>query len=209
MNITKETEKYLEQHVFVKYCLKKGLINYSALAREIIDELKLKDANHDAVLVAARRYVEKLKFPSPNEKKIAELFKTAKLEIRNKIGVTILDKRISLDKLTELVKEVSKQAEILHIIHGTAAITIITSQEFNKQIAKTFAHYLVKQHTGLVEIIIKTSPDVEEIIGWEASLSSRLAENGINVYECIGAWSDNIYIIKEKDLPKAMQVLKF
>lgn len=210
MNLTKLTESYISEHPIVKECLKKGLINYSALARQIISENSLNEKkDSDAVLVAVRRSFEKIKVAPENEKKLIQIAKKAKLEIRNKIGVTILDSRISFDKLNSLVKELSERSNVFHLIHGTSTITLIAPQEFQKSVSSKFPHHIIHQKSNLVEIAIKTTSDVETVLGWEAFLSGLLAENNISFYECIGSWEDNIYIISEKDLAKAMQVLSF
>jgi len=39
MNITKLSEKYINEHPSIKDCVRKGLINYSSLTRQIASEL--------------------------------------------------------------------------------------------------------------------------------------------------------------------------
>ena len=61
-NITKLTEGYIAEHPFVKDCLKKGLINYSSLTRQICQDLNLDPRkNFDAILIACRRFYNKVK----------------------------------------------------------------------------------------------------------------------------------------------------
>ncbi|MDP6139498.1 MAG: hypothetical protein QGI89_05420, partial [Candidatus Woesearchaeota archaeon] len=74
VNVTNLTEKYIAEHPFVKDCLKRGLINYSSLTRQICLELNLnaKD-NFDAVLIACRRFYRKIKAEATIEKKILDI----------------------------------------------------------------------------------------------------------------------------------------
>lgn len=62
MNITRLTEKFIQEHPNIGSCLKRGLINYSSLTRMIASENKLDlDRNFDAILIACRRHKEKIK----------------------------------------------------------------------------------------------------------------------------------------------------
>ena len=71
VNVTKLTEDYISEHPYVKDCLKKGLINYSSLTRQICSDLDLNvKKNFDAVLIACRRYFRKIKSEATTEKKI-------------------------------------------------------------------------------------------------------------------------------------------
>jgi hypothetical protein len=54
MSITKQAEAYISEHPSIKDSLIKGLINYSALSREICEHLRTD--RFDAVLIACRRY---------------------------------------------------------------------------------------------------------------------------------------------------------
>ena len=70
-SIQKRTEEYIKHHPSIKDCLKKDIVNYSALARLISKELKIKSI--EAISVACRRYQEKIKKDKILEKK-SEIF---------------------------------------------------------------------------------------------------------------------------------------
>ena len=56
-NITKLTEHYISEHPSIKDALKKGLINYSKLTRQIAEDMDIElKKNFDAILIACRRY---------------------------------------------------------------------------------------------------------------------------------------------------------
>ena len=58
-NITKITENYIRTHPAIKQSIKNNIINYSKLARLISKEKNIK--NFDAILIACRRYYDKIK----------------------------------------------------------------------------------------------------------------------------------------------------
>ncbi|MBL7055026.1 hypothetical protein ISS05_04680, partial [Candidatus Woesearchaeota archaeon] len=131
MSITKLTEHYIAEHPSVNDCLKKGLINYSSLTRNICKDLNLDlNKNFDAVLIACRRYYRKVSKEPVLEDKIINILKGSKLEVKTKIVVVLVEKNIYYGNLIELQKEVKKKSELFHIIEGSNTTTIITAHEF-------------------------------------------------------------------------------
>ena len=210
INITRLTESYIEQHPSIRDCLKKGLINYSSLTRKLCADLNLDlRKNFDAVLIACRRYYRKTGKKDILENRIIDILKGSKLEVKNKIIVILVEKDIYYGHLIQLQKEVKKKAELFHIIEGSSTITMITSGEFLDIIKKLFKHKIIKITENLAEVTLKSSQDLEQTPGVISYLTTLLAENNINIIETMSAWTDTLFIISEKDIGKAMEVLRF
>ena len=210
MNITKLAEGYIDRHPSVKDCVRKGLINYSALTRQMAQDLNIDiKKNFDAILIACRRYFGKLKNEDNFEKKIIDLLKQSKLEVKNKIVVAVVEKDVYFDHLIDLHKEVKKKAEVFHIIEGSNTITLITVSEFLNYIKKVFKSKILKITENLAEVNLKSSEDLEQTPGVIAYLTTLLAGNGINIIETMSTWTDTLFVIDEKDIAKIMEVLKF
>ena len=209
-NITKLTESYIAEHPFVKDCLKKGLINYSSLTRQICQDLSL-DAkkNFDAILIACRRFYNKIKKEPTVEKRILEILKKSKIEVKNKINSIVLEKDIVFSNLLDIEKEAKKSLETFHIVEGATAITIITSDEFAIKIKQAFRNKMVRENKNLVEVILKSPKEIETTSGVISYLYSLLGENGINVYETLSCWTETIFLIEEKGLSRVMELLRF
>ena len=90
-----------------------GVINYSALARSICDYYEID--RFEAVLIACRRYVDRLQH-IPREEKIVELLSQTKLRVRNKITVAILDKPRDFGKIYAFQKYVRKDKADFNLI---------------------------------------------------------------------------------------------
>jgi len=210
LNITKLTEVYIAEHPFVKDCLKKGLINYSSLTRQICIDLNLNPKkNFDAILIACRRYYNKIKTEATTEKKILDILRNSKIEVKNKISAIVLEKDIVFSNLLDLEKDAKKSFETFHIIEGANAITIITSNDFGKKVKKVFMNRIIKEKTNLVEVILKSPKQIDTTSGVIAYIYSLLGENSINIYETLSCWTDTIFLIEEKDLSKVMEFLRF
>ena len=209
-NITKMTEEYIAERPSVKDALKKGLVNYSKLTRQIASELGIDLKNNfDAILIACRRYYRKVKSEKTQEEEILNLLKQSKVEVKNKIITVVIEKSIFLGSLLDLEKEVKSKADIFRSIEGANAITIITSEEFSDKIKKMFKGKIIKENRNLVEVTLKSPREIENVSGVVSYLYSLLSEHGINIIETMSCWTDTLFVINEEDVGRVMGLLRF
>lgn len=207
---TELTEKYISYHPSIQDCLRTGIINYSKLSRIIAKELNMeKKTSIDAILIATRRYEQKIKKEIIREKKIIQILKESELEIKNKIIVAIIQKNISLESLIEVEKKIKKQGDVIYAIEGTKTYTIITSEKYLKSIEDKFGNKIIKTSKNQAMIIMKNPKGIEETAGFTAYLYSRFGEHGINILETMSCWTDTIFVICEEDIATVMKFLKF
>ena len=210
MSITKLAESYVLEHPSIKDCLKKGLVNYSSLSRQIASDLNLNPKkNFDAILIACRRLKRKLKKENDFEKDILKILKQSKIEIKNKIIAVVLEKDIYFENLTALAREIKKKREIFGVIEGASGITVITTEDFLELVRKYFKNRIILENKSLAQITIKSPREIETTPGTYAYLCSLLADNNINIVETLSCWTDSILLIKEEDVGKAMGLLRF
>lgn len=204
------TEKYLSEHPSIKDCLKKGIINYSKLSRIISKELGIeKKTSMEAILVACRRYENKIKNERIIEDKILEVLRKSELEIKNKIIVLIIKKAGYLDKIIDIEKNVQKKSDTFYAIEGSKVFTIITSEKYLDYLSSTLKNSVIKASKNLAMIIIKSPKELETTPGVNAFVYSKFRENGINIIEQMSCWTDTIMIISEEDIATVMRFLKF
>src|SRR3989338_4636493 len=210
VNITKLTESYIAEHPSIKDALKKGMINYSKLARQVAKDLEIDlKKNFDAILIACRRYYRKVKDEAVLERKIRQILKESKVQVKNKIIAVVLEKNIYMDDLLNMEKDAKKKQEDFRIIEGANAITIITTEEFLDRIQKSFKNKILSENKQLAEITIKSPQEIESTSGVISYLYSLFGEHGINITETMSCWTDTIFVIKEEDVGKAMGILRF
>ncbi|PIN77192.1 hypothetical protein COV16_07200 [Candidatus Woesearchaeota archaeon CG10_big_fil_rev_8_21_14_0_10_34_8] len=208
MNITKLTEEYVATRPSLKDCLAAGFVNYSAVSREIILDLKL-NVHIDAVIIALRRYKEKLQKTKKQENKIRTILKKSNLNIKNKIVVAIIDKRLYYDYLLQLGKKIKNKAGHINIIEGTSAVTIVTDEEFLSDIETLFKGELIEIQKNLVQITLHSPPEIEIVPGVYAYLISLFAHRGVNIVESMSCWTDTVFVIAEEDAAVVMNFLTF
>jgi hypothetical protein len=207
---TELTEKYLSEHPSILDCLKNGIINYSKLSRKIAKDLDIeKKTSIEAILIACRRYEEKIKDKKILENKILNILKKSELEIKNKIIVCIVDKRKYLDKIINLEKKVQKNADTFYAVEGSKVFTIITSEKYVEDLKNLFSSSIIKISKNLAMITIKSPKELENTPGVNAYVYSRFREHEINIVEQMSCWTDTIVVIDEKDISIVMSFLKF
>jgi hypothetical protein len=210
MSITKLAESYVLEHPSIKDCLKKGLVNYSSLSRQIASDLNLNPKkNFDAILIACRRLKRKLKKENDFEKDILKILKQSKIEIKNKIIAVVLEKDIYFENLTALAREIKKKREIFGVIEGASGITVITTEDFLELVRKYFKNRIILENKSLAQITIKSPREIETTPGTYAYLCSLFQDNGINIVETLSCWTDTIFLVDEKDGGKVMGLLRF
>lgn len=207
---TELTQEYIKEHPFIKSCLKKGLLNYSALSRHIAKELNIeKKTSKEAILIAARRLHETLKKEKIEEQKIKHLLSYSEIEIRNKIIVLIIDKNIHFELIEQIQKSIKKESGIFYILEGSDNYTLITQEKFSPLLEEKLKSNTIKKHYNLALIMLKSSKEIEQMVGVLSYLTSLFSENGVNIIEFLSCWTDTLFIINSEDIPKTLSFLKF
>lgn len=207
---TELTNEYIKEHPYVKVCLKKGLINYSSLARLIARDLGIgRAASREAIVIAARRFREKLKEEEGYEKKTKDLLSRSEMDIKNKIVVFVMEKTIDMDYVDEIQKTIRKESGTFYILEGSGNYVVITQEKYSGTVKDMMKSKIIKQKGDLVLITLKSPEVIEETIGVLYYITSLFAENGINMVEFISCWTDTLFVIRAEDMGKAMNFLKF
>ncbi|MBU0615040.1 MAG: hypothetical protein KJ601_03020 [Nanoarchaeota archaeon] len=207
MTTTELTEKYISEHKSIKDCLKKGLINYSALSRLIAKELGIeKSTSREAILIAARRFKEKIK-GTALEDKIIGLFKKSNIEIKNNIVIFTIEKDVYPDSLVEIEQKIKKEKGIFFSIEGTKTITVIVQDHYSSLFSKLKTKIMLKQDK--LVLITVSSPGIESVPGAVNYLSGLFSEHEVNIEEFMSCHDDTLIVINSKDFQKVMEFLNF
>ncbi len=207
-------KEQINSRIYLKEILKKGLINYSALARELLPKIREqnKKANFSSVLIAIQRYYDEVgKENSEFERFVKQSLPNCELIIKNKI-MTLSFNRTK--KVMALINEISKEirwdlGDILFFIQGSGEITVITDKKHEPKFDKIHSE-LVETKDNLALLSLR-EPDAatysKEVPGFLALLTQTLSDNNINIYESATTFKQTMFIVHEKDITKAYEAL--
>ena len=183
---------YVKGRPSLREGLKYGLINHSALARMVMEELGIPKKKFDAVKVALIRTARKLaEKESGGEEKILEVLRGSSISIQTKVAAIVSRKELDVSAIT-------------HAKSGNY-ITYIVEESELKKVRKERGVRLITEKLNLVTI--KSKEEIEETPGVIAFILNALAHEGINVVEFISCYTDTILAVKEADTTRTYELL--
>ena len=204
----------INSSIFLIESLKKGIINYSELARQILPKIKSMNhkANFSSVLIALQRYYDEVKEKKGLPEQFRDILKDSELIMKT----NIVD--LTLERTKEVMKalnEVSKtirwdMGDIMFIIQGTAEVTVIIDKKNFKKFDR-IKNKIIEKKEDLALLSLREPEEITSysrgLVGFLALLSTLLANKNINIWEAATTHKQNIFIIYESDLPKAYETL--
>ncbi len=203
-SVATTVRNYIDRRPVVRDALGMGIVNLSALSRQIMHATGID--KEEAVLVACRRY----EAPETDyQGAIRRLLDQSRLEVRTRICVwTLRPSWRLLGRLERALPRMQDSNSPVHVLHGSEAIVIIADQQMAETLESTLEKDdILQKREGLVEINLRTPSKVEDVPGMLAFLSSSLSSRGVNFVEVISCHKDNMFVIDEADLFAAFEVL--
>jgi hypothetical protein len=205
-SVAEKTRGYIDAHPSVKDCMAKDLINYSSLARLIMKDLSIK--NEEAVMIACRRYAQKLS-KKDHEGDILAILADSRIEVKTKICIiTASNDWTVLQRLERIFAKLINQKALMQVIQGAQAITIIADEKLRNEVVNEVGETnVLKVREDLVEITVKSPQKIGDTSGVFSYLVSNLSEQGVNMVETVSCHTDTIFIIHERDMIQAYSIL--
>jgi len=205
-SVAQSVRTFIDARPVVRDALGMGIVNLSALTRQIREETGL--GSEEAVLVACRRYKPQTKGPD-YQAAIRRVLDKSKLEVRTRVAVLTAHSSWKLfGRLEKALGTVANRSHPVHVLHGSESITIITDETLLGEVEAALGEEdIIKVRKGLVELNIRSPDSIEDVPGILAFLASSLAGKGINFVEVISCYKDNMFLIDEADLFRAFEAL--
>lgn len=204
-SVAQTVRTYIERRPVVRDAMDMGIVNLSALTRQIMQDTGL--GQEEAVLVACRRYTPRQTLGLQDG--IRRLLRESKLEVRSRVAVLTLRAgwRV-VGRLEGILKAAQGRGEPVHVLHGSESVTVILDETMLDEAQEAVGpDEVLKQRRGLVELNLRTPAVVADTPGLLAFLASSLATHGINFVEVISCHKDNMFVIEEADMFAAFEVL--
>lgn len=185
-------KKYLERRPYLHESLEKEIINYSALARVIQEELREEEEEErsfTAIKMALIRNRDELMEEKKIDKKnIQRIYQDTSVEIQNK--VCVVHSKFKLD-INPIVYSKTK-----------SGFTYIIDEKKRKGIKE---EGLRKMKPDQCLITLKSTFELEEVSGVVGHILSALAGRHINITEIISCREDTHIVVNGSEAPKAFE----
>jgi aspartokinase len=211
VTISEEIKRIVLTSPFLEEGIMKGIINLSALAREIkpqIEKSLMKPLSDSAILMALKRFSDK--FEGKNILAIETKKKLGDISVRsNLMEFTFLKSDTIFEKQKRLMMSIEdKRDNFLTFTQGIYELTIISGANLKERIIESFQGERLKTKLlNLSAIIIKLPPETVKQPGVHYSILKQLAWKNINVIEVVSTFTEFIVILGRKDIDKAFSTL--
>lgn len=213
LSVAEASRKIIDTRPSVMDCLKQGIVNFSALAETIRDQVATlcgrKTVNVDSIKMALMRYSEELKRKRQIlEQQVSEIIGKSILELKNDVTVLTLSYSafpMYIDKIVKLVES----SRFLQVTQGASAFTVVTDLETKSKILniidkKSILEILEDQSA----IIIISPPQIIEVPGVISYVTDLLASNNVNISQIISCYTDTILIVRRNDALRAYKIIE-
>lgn len=196
---------------FIRGCLAEGIVNYSALARMLAEELRVRgvQASHGSIKMALVRLREEL---AENEKvlrsKLKHVIGSTVLQLQSDLVVVTVRKHAIIAKLPTIVKHM-EMARFFQILQGVNTFTFIVSRESLGDLLRNIGKEdLVEILEDQSAIILVSPKEIVETPGVVALIASILYENDINITQIVSCYNDTIVLVNSSKAWEAYRVLE-
>ncbi|AGO61336.1 MULTISPECIES: ACT domain-containing protein [Ferroplasma] len=201
VNTAEIVRKYIDGNPDLKDYLNRGIINISALSREIMANTGIED--FDATMAALKRY-------RSNGQAVynSEILDRSNLEMSSNISLIVIKKSYeSLKIITGIIGNLKKLNSI-NLVETKNSFSLIGDNETIKGFSNFFSDEQIIEHKkDLGQLSIISPEEIEKTKGYINFITMLLYRAGINILQIISFYSDTIIILEEKDLTDAFKII--
>lgn len=204
--------RLIEQMPFIAEAMQAGLINISALAREIQPEVSKqvgRPVQTGAIVMAIQR------MPSvglvQSERSLAQFFRSLQdMSVRSDLlDYTFQNSETLSARQAQLFAQIGRQPKVFYSVsRGIAETTLLIARTFEQEVDALFAGERWLSKEGNLNAITLMLPlENRQIFGIYYHILRQLAWQGINVVEVVSTSNEFTIVVGDEDLEQAFSVL--
>ncbi len=210
VTISHVVQNILNKHVFLQEAINHGIVSFNKLADYIKTDIEKelnKKVKHNAIVMALRRYEEKLE---TKKEKIAFNYFRETLLRTDICYIVIEESETTIRTIQKLYDEINfKHGGIFNITQGNYEISIITNQRYKDRFLELLKdENILKVVENLVVISLTYSKDFSATPGLLSNVSRFIAWENINIYNVINTPKELAFIIGKKDAMRCYNTLE-
>jgi hypothetical protein len=201
VNTAEIVRSYMNENPEIKDYMARGLINISALAREIVDKTPVDD--FEAAVAALKRYKNN-DLPSYT----SEILDRSNLEMSSNISIIVIKKNYDTLKIITGIIGNLKKLNSVNLVETINCFSIIGDNQTVSGFSNFFSDdQIIEYRKDLGQLTIISPDEIEITKGYVNFITSLLYRAGINIMHIISFYRDTIIILDEKDLTDAFKII--
>ena len=201
VNTAEIVRSYMNENPEIKDYMARGLINVSALAREIVDKTPVDD--FEAAVAALKRYRNN-DLPSYT----SEILDRSNLEMSSNISIIVIKKNYDTLKIITGIIGNLKKLNSVNLVETINCFSIIGDNQTVSGFSNFFSDdQIIEYRKDLGQLTIISPDEIEITKGYVNFITSLLYRAGINIIHIISFYRDTIIILDEKDLTDAFKII--
>jgi hypothetical protein len=213
ITISQLLEKLIKQKPFLEGALVEGLVNISALARQLKPEIEStlkKKVTEASIIMALKRFVEQMDVSMHRKiekatKGFGDIIVRSNLcDFTYKLSETLIEKQ------SILIKKIGNEKDVFFTIsRGVFETTIVISSPFADEVKEIYKEETLIASSNLISSITLRLPKNNTVIpGLYYHIFKQIAWEGISVLEAVSTTNELSIILYDKDVDRAFSVLK-
>jgi len=203
MSIAKKTKEYIVARPAIHHCLRRGIINYSALAREIAQFYRISDLA--PIMVAASRYSKRLQRVGSVDKKIDRAIKNSDVTMTTDVYLFAIS--LPTPQKTTLRLHELQAANECRLVKGNKRALIVCPGRNSAQLRGVLGKLILREHGDLIQISIVQSVEVMKLPGVASRLFGLLGEAGIAIVDSFMIAGEHIMFCDRRDIPRVNELV--
>ena len=196
---------------FLEEGLMRGIVNLSALARELRPQLErelMKSISDSAVLMALKRLSESLDRKTAMQ--VMSFRKMVNLTVRSELTeYTFARSADTLKRLRQVLDDLEPESgDYVSFSHGGAEITIIISASAASLVERFFSgEREISRLPGLSAVSIRLPAESVYIPGVHYGILKQLAWSGVNVIEVVSTYTELTIVLERTVVDQGFSIL--
>lgn len=212
LSVQSVVNHFMNERPFVQECLNQSLINYNALAKQLKPDIETelqKEVNLLTISMALRRYAKRdlINFV----KQVVIDPDTELTSKSNLVEFTFIKSSTLLTKLNSFSEQIQiGKGDVFSVIHGINNVSLLTNTRHTNTVEYLIAsgEEVINKLSNIGAIFMLIPQQYRVIPGFFYYLSRNLSFHNINIYSMLNVDTEVLFLFKEVDVPRALQVLQ-
>jgi hypothetical protein len=200
--------QYVAGHPSIADCLAYGVVNVTALARRIGDEVGFE--HPEAIEAALRRWKPDRGPASSVEGRVLTVVRESRIEVRTRVALVTAPPNWEL--LARLVEvgpaPPANRRRLFQLLQSPTAVTVLCEEDLVDPVLRALgSRHTIVAERGLAAVAVHSPESILETPGVLAFLSGALYRAGLNCLELMSLHLESTFVVRQTDALATFRVL--